>query len=163
MAANFPIPTVRRHRAKDLSPRSAAKPARRRSVHGVNLRMAERFRRWLVAQKYALSTQERYYRIARKLCDHIGAKALARVTPTDVGDFLKQTLPERWADGYIADTLGPLRSFFDFLYLGGVVDSVAPRFLKARARTKPLLRALTEGQVRKLIRCGEASPRSSPA
>ncbi len=118
----------------------------------LNLEMVERFGRWLVAQKYAASTQERYCRIARKLCHHIGRRALSSVTPMDIGDFLTHTLPDRWADSYIADQLGALRSFFDFLYLGGVVDSVSPRFLKARARSKPLPRALTEAQVKKLIR-----------
>ena len=117
-----------------------------------NKQMAQRFRAWLAAQKYAASTQDRYYRIAQKLCSYIGSRPLSSVTPMDIGDFLTQTLPDRWADSYIADRLGPLRSFFDFLYLGGVVDNVAPRFLKARARMKPLPRALTEAQVRKLIR-----------
>lgn len=117
----------------------------------INLEMVERFRRWLVAQKYSLSTQERYCRIARKLCHHVGRRSLSSVTPMDIGDFLTYTLPDRWADSYIADQLGALRSFFDFLYLGGVVDSVAPRFLKARARPKPLPRALTEAQVKQLI------------
>jgi len=124
----------------------------RKSHKTLNLEMADRFRRWLVAQKYSPSTEERYCRIARKLCHHIGRKALSSVTPMDIGDFLTRTLPSRWADSYISDHLGPLRSFFDFLYLGGVVDSVAPRFLRARARSKPLPRALTEAQVKKLIR-----------
>lgn len=118
----------------------------------LNLQMAERFRAWLGAQKYAESTQDRYFKIAAKLCRFIGNKPLSAVTPMDIGDFLTQTLPDRWADSYIADHLGPLRSFFDFLYLGGVVDSVAPRFLKFRARLKPLPSALTQSQVRKLIR-----------
>jgi hypothetical protein len=43
----------------------------------------------------------------------------------DIGDFLTDTRPDKWADNYIADQLGPLRSFFDFLYLGGVVDMLA--------------------------------------
>jgi site-specific recombinase XerD len=118
----------------------------------LNLEMVERFQRWLVAQKYARSTQERYCRISRNLCHYIGRRPLSSVTPMDIGDFLTNTLPDRWADSYIADHLGALRSFFDFLYLGGVVDSVAPRFLKARARSKPLPRALTEAQVKKVIR-----------
>lgn len=122
-----------------------------KSHKALNLEMVERFRRWLVAQKYSPSTQERYCRIARKLCHHLGRRALSAVSPMDIGDFLTNTLPDRWADSYIADQLGALRSFFDFLYLGGVVDSVAPRFLKARARSKPLPRALTEAQVKKLI------------
>lgn len=118
----------------------------------LNLQMADRFRAWLAAQKYSPSTQERYHRIACKLCHFIGSQHLAAVTPMDIGDFLTKTLPRRWQDSYISDHLGPLRSFFDFLYLGGVVDSVAPRFLKARARSKPLPRALTEAQIKKLIR-----------
>jgi len=124
----------------------------------LNLEMVERFRKWLIAQKYASSTQERYSRTARKLCHHIGGKALDSVAPMDIGDFLTETLPDRWADSYIAEQLGALRSFFDFLYLGGVVDSVAPRFLKARARIKTLPRALTEAQVKKLIKAA-AHPR----
>ena len=89
--------------------------------------------------------------MARKLCEFLGTKSLASVTPIDIGDFLTKTLPNRWEDRYISDQLGPLRSFFDFLYLGGVVDSVAPRFLKARARSKPLPRTLTQSEVRKVI------------
>jgi integrase/recombinase XerC len=123
-----------------------------KSFRVLNLEMAKRFRAWLVAQKYSTFTQERYYRVACELCHFIGSRALSSVTPMDIGDFLTKTLPARWQDGYISDRLGPLRSFFDFLYLGGVVDSVAPRFLKVRARSKPLPRALTEAQVRKLIR-----------
>src|SRR5579864_7447955 len=128
-------------------------PRRRNTMatNSLNQKMAERFGRWLGAQKYSTSTQERYCRIARKLCHHIGRKALSSVTPMDIGDYLTRNLPDRWGDNYISDQLGPLRSFFDFLYLGGVVDSVAPRFLKARARAKPLPRALTEVQTRKLI------------
>jgi site-specific recombinase XerD len=126
--------------------------AGRRSNTKINLEMAERFQRWLIAQKYSFSTQERYCRIARKLCEHIGRKSLAKVTPMDIGDYLTQTLPDRWADNYISDQLGALRCFFDFLYLGGVVDSVAPRFLKARAKPRALPRVLTQVQIKKLIR-----------
>ena len=127
--------------------RSTGKPSK-----ALNLEMAERFRAWLGAQKYSPSTQERYHRIACRLCHFIGPKTLDSVTPMDIGDFLTKTLPDRWQDSYIADHLGPLRSFFDFLYLGGVVDNVAPRFLKTRGRIKPLPRALTQAQVRELIR-----------
>jgi|HubBroStandDraft_6_1064221.scaffolds.fasta_scaffold46872_5 site-specific recombinase XerD len=122
------------------------------STKRLNLEMSRRFGRWLMAQKYAASTQERYCRIARNLCRYIGNQRLASVTPMDIGDYLTETLPDRWADSYISDQLGALRCFFDFLYLGGVVDSVAPRFLKARARPKALPRALTQAQIRKLIR-----------
>ncbi len=153
MAANFTALQARKSRERKGKKRVLPEPASgRRSFKVLNLEMAERFRAWLAAQKYSLSTQERYYRIACKLCHFISGKALSVVTPMDIGDFLTKTLPDRWEDSYISDHLGPLRSFFDFLYLGGVVDSVAPRFLKARARPKPLPRALTQGQVKKIIR-----------
>ena len=61
----------------------------------INLEMVERFRQWLVAQKYSLSTQERYCRTSRKLCHHLARKALSSVPPMDIGDFLTQTLPTR--------------------------------------------------------------------
>ena len=153
MAADSAEDHVRKsHARKQLGERSVPTKPRLKSIKAVNLEMVERFGRWLAAQKYSLSTQERYCRIARKLCHHIGRKALVSVTPMDIGDYLTQSLPERWADNYISDQLGALRCFFDFLYLGGVVDSVAPRFLKARARIKALPRALTQAQIKKLIR-----------
>jgi len=154
MAANITALQARKSRErKGGTPRIVPeRTSRQKSFKQLNLEMAERFRAWLAAQKYSLSTLERYHRIACKLCHFIGGKALSVVTPMDIGDFLTKTLPDRWADSYISDHLGPLRSFFDFLYLGGIVDSVAPRFLKARARSKPLPRALTQPQIRKLIR-----------
>src|SRR4051794_1458621 len=152
MAAEFTAKQCRRERERKGRISHQATKRTTHSVKTLNLQMASRFRAWLGAQMYSPSTQERYYRIVCKLCQFIGPKAFASVTPMDIGDFLTQTLPDRWQDSYISDHLGPLRSFFDFLYLGGVVDSVAPRFLKARARSKRLPRALTSAQVKKLIR-----------
>ena len=149
MVADHPI------KMKQVCSRRAmnfAERRRQRSCWKVNLEMIERFRAWLVAQKYAPSTVDRYYGVAKKLCNYIEEKPLSSVTPMHIGEFLTHSLPQHWGDSYVNDQLGPLRSFFDFLYLGGVVDTVAPRFLKARPRSKPLPRALTEVQVRKLIR-----------
>ena len=97
-------------------------------------------------------------RIARKLCQDMGKKAPNSVTRMDVRDYLTRSLPSHWGDNYISDQLCALRSFFDFLYLGGVVDSVAPRFLKSRARMKALPRTLSRAQVKKLI-CTAKHPR----
>ena len=78
------------------------------AMRDLNLQMVGRFGRWLIAQKYAVSTQDRYCRIARKLCHHIGNKPLSAVSTMDIGDYLTETLPDRWADSYIADHLGRL-------------------------------------------------------
>src|SRR5690349_13309755 len=153
MTANFPNRNMITSRdRKGLRTHDLSVRLRRASSKKVNIEMANRFERWLSAQKYSSSTQERYCRIARRLCHAIGKRALSSVTPMDIGDYLTHTLPDRWGDNYISDQLGALRCFFDFLYLGGVVDSVAPRFLKARARIKALPRTLTRAQIRKLIR-----------
>jgi site-specific recombinase XerD len=73
------------------------------------------------------------------------------VTPMVVGDFITQTLPPKWSDDYVSYRLCALRCFFDFLYLGGIVDNVAPRFLRARARVHKIPKTLTQSQVKKLI------------
>jgi|HubBroStandDraft_4_1064222.scaffolds.fasta_scaffold00030_35 integrase len=132
---------------------SALKPSNSTVV--TNRKMAQRFVRWLIAQNYAVSTQERYFRIAKSLCQYIDTMPLSAVTPMDIGDYLTRNLPHRWSDDFIADHLCALRCFFDFLYLGGVVDRVAPRFLKARARVTKLPRTLTQSQIKKLIRAAE--------
>jgi site-specific recombinase XerD len=43
---------------------------------------------------------------------------------------------------------------FEFLYLGGVVDSIAPRFVRGPAKTYKLPKVLTQAEVNKLIQAG---------
>ncbi len=117
----------------------------------VNREMARRFRRWLNAQHYAQSTQKSYCRVVQRLCQYIGNVSLRDVKPMDIGDFITHNLPPRWSDTHVSHQLGALRCFFDFLYLGGVVDSVAPRFLRSRTRIKKLPPTLTQAQIKKLI------------
>jgi integrase/recombinase XerD len=120
--------------------------------------MGRRFHRWLAAQHYAASTQQSYCRVVQSLCRYIGKGPLQGVTPMDIGDFITHNLPPRWSDAHVSHQLGALRCFFDFLYLGGVVDSVAPRFLRSRGRIKTLPPTLTQAQVKKLIATA-SSPR----
>jgi integrase/recombinase XerC len=117
----------------------------------LNLEFAFRFRRWLIVQHYSLSTIDHYGRVVNGFCKHIGAKSIRGVTPMDVGDFISASLPKHWSDNTVAHQLGALRCFFDFLYLGGIVDRVAPRFLKARKAARKLPKVLTKAQVKKLI------------
>jgi site-specific recombinase XerD len=152
MAASYLIAKARNPQPRDLPSRGVCKRGARKSSHKLNLEMVERFRLWLVAQKYLDATRVRYYRLARKFCEHIQGQALRSVSPMDIGDFLTKTLPGRWSDSYISHAVCSLRSFFDFLYLGGVVDTVAPRFLRLRGRARALPRALTEAQVKRVLR-----------
>jgi integrase/recombinase XerD len=118
----------------------------------VNRELASRFRRWLDAQHYAASTQSSYCRVVLRLCRYIGNTDIGDVAPMDIGDFITHSLPPSWSDTHVSHQLGALRCFFDFLYLGGIVDKVAPRFLRSRAHNNKLPRTLTQIQVRKLIR-----------
>jgi site-specific recombinase XerD len=152
VAARHLIAQARSPQPRDLPFRGGPRRVARKSFHKLNLEMVERFRLWLVAQKYLDATRVRYYRLARKFCEHIQGQSLASVSPMDIGDVLTKTLPRRWSDSYISHAVCSLRSFFDFLYLGGVVETVAPRFLRLRGRARALPRALTEAQVKRVLR-----------
>jgi site-specific recombinase XerD len=117
----------------------------------LNREFAFRFRRWLIVQHYSLSTIDSYGRVVTGFCKHIRKKSVRDVTPMDVGDFISANLPKQWSDNNVAHQLGALRCFFDFLYLGGIVDRVAPRFLKTRRAARKFPKVLTKAQVKKLI------------
>lgn len=117
----------------------------------LNLELASRFRRWLNAQRYSLSTQTAYHHKAIKLCLYVGNKPLRKLKPLDIADFISHHQTPGSSDEVISSWLCALRCFFDFLYFGGIVDSVAPRFLKARPRVRKLPEVLTKGGIKKLI------------
>ena len=77
------------------------------------------------------------------------------VTAMTVSDFITHDLPHEWSDVRVNTQLGALRCFFDFLYFGGVVDEVAPRFLRMRPRAKKLPPTLTQAQVKKLLKAAQ--------
>src|SRR5258707_1386867 len=97
------------------------------------------------------NTCSTYCKVAREACAFFGDKPFRSVGPLDISDFLQHISTTRWtADRYRA-YLGALRCFFEFLYLGGIVDSIAPRFVRGPAKTYRLPKVLTQEQVRRLI------------
>jgi len=123
----------------------------RRAVQQVNLQMADRFNRWLVAQKYVPTTVQKYCSICKRFCSFIAEKPLRGVSPLDVSDFVTSNVGRAWSDGVVQSRLVALRAFFDFLFMGGVVNAVPPRFIRPRRVTKRLPRVLTVSQVRRLL------------
>jgi integrase/recombinase XerD len=113
--------------------------------------MLKRFQQWLVAQRYVPSTVQKYVGISRRFCSFLGGKSLRDVSPLDVSDFITSNIGRGWSDGVVQGRLGPLKSFFDFLYMGGVVNAVPPRFIRPRRVTKKLPKVLTVSQVRRLL------------
>jgi site-specific recombinase XerD len=113
--------------------------------------LASRFGEWLRVLKYSRTAQSSYSRAVSKFCVYIGDKPLAAVTHHDVRDFLLEITRRDTSIQCANRFLGGLKSFFDFLYLGGVVDTVAPRFIRGRKYNGPLPKVVTEANIKKLI------------
>ena len=116
-----------------------------------NAEMVRRFRQWLVAQNYLPSTVQKYCGLCDGFCTFVGNKTMREVIPLDVTDFITSNLRDQWADTVVNARLAALRTFFDFLYMGGVVNTVPPRFIRPRWVTKRIPRVLSQSQVRKLL------------
>lgn len=119
-----------------------------------NQELAQKFVEWLVAQRYARVTQLAYKRVAYRYCNFMRRRSVTKSTHLDVRCFLIDAMKRDLSvDGYNRH-LWALRRFFDFLYMGGVVDSVAPRFVLGKRHQRPIPRVLGEAEVANLIRAG---------
>jgi integrase/recombinase XerD len=117
------------------------------------------FKEWLRVLKYSKTAQDSYARGVSKFCVFIGDKPLVAVTHHDVRNFLLEITRRDTSVQCANRFLGGLRCFFDFLYLGGVVDTVAPRFIRGRRYRGPLSKIVPERNIQKLISAA-ATPRN---
>jgi integrase/recombinase XerD len=115
------------------------------------LEMVSRFDMWLRHQKFTAQVRANYCKIAREACLFFGSLPLRSVTPLDVSEFLGHISTPSWSASQFSYYLAALRSFFDFLYLGGVVHSVAPRFVRGPVKTQSIPRVLSQTQVSRLL------------
>jgi site-specific recombinase XerD len=117
-----------------------------------NSELAEKFSQWLIAQRFSRSAHQAYTKVANSFCHFLGKQPLARVTHMEVRDFLIEAMKRNLSvDGYNRH-LYALRRFFDFLYMGGVVDRVAPRLVTGRRRVRQRLpRVVTTADVARLV------------
>src|SRR5579862_3467815 len=87
-----------------------------------NAALASKFDEWLVAQRYSLSAQNAYRRVVYRFCAFLGRHPLQTVDHLLVRYFLVEAMKRDLSvDGYNRH-LWALRRFFDFLYMGGIVD-----------------------------------------
>ena len=120
--------------------------------NATNAELAQKFGAWLTAQRFAPVTQLAYKRVAFRFCNFLGGRHLKSVNHLDVRSFLIEVMKQDLSvDGYNRH-LWALRRFFDFLFMGGVVDSVAPRFVLGKHHRRPLPRVLGEHEMKTLIR-----------
>lgn len=120
-----------------------------------NEELARRFNEWLILEKYTKRTRLGYGYTIREFCRYLGRRRIHRVTHFDIRRFLTTRLPQWSSSTTVKRQLTALRTFFDFLCLGGVVDRTVPRFIGNRTRPYGihlLPRVLTPAQVARLLR-----------
>jgi site-specific recombinase XerD len=117
-----------------------------------NLELVQKFGEWLMAQRYSRSARESYRKVAFSLCHYLGKRKIVKVTHMDIRYFLIHQMKRNLCVNGFNRHLYALRRFFDFLYIGGLVDSVAPRIIRGRKMVRPLPRVVSVGDIAKLVK-----------
>lgn len=116
-----------------------------------NRALLKRYEQWMVAMHYARSTQHAYKKTLCRFVVFMGRKSVAQVSHVEIQRYLAQISDDGVSLIGAYRDLGILRLFYDFLNLGGVVNYVAPRFVKLRRPMWGSPGVLTEGQVQRLL------------
>jgi site-specific recombinase XerD len=117
-----------------------------------NAELAKRFGEWLVAQRFSRSAHQAYTKVAFFFAYYMGERHLSAATHLDVRFYLVETMKRNLSvDGYNRHPYA-LRRFFDFLYMGGVVDAVTPRLVRGRRKPRSLPRVVAVSDIEKLTR-----------
>jgi integrase/recombinase XerC len=117
-----------------------------------NKELVRQYAEWLICQRYSRTTLEVYNRVANRFLNYWGRRHFSQVTHLDVRKFILK-MGERDLSGEIVHRyLWALRSFFDFLCMNGIADKSAPRLVRPRPTKRPLPRALSKQNVRRLLR-----------
>jgi integrase/recombinase XerD len=117
-----------------------------------NKELVRKYGEWLICQRYSRTTLEVYNRVAGRFLDYWGRRHFSQVTHLDVRKFILR-MGERDLSGEIVHRyLWALRSFFDFLCMNGIADKSAPRLVRPRPTRRPLPRALSKQNVRRLLK-----------
>jgi len=122
-----------------------------RSYVRFNKDVAKQYDQWMIAMHYARVTQHMYRKIIRRFRKFLGTKSFASVGHVDVRQFIAQSSQDGASLGMVYRDLGVLRTFYDFLNLGGMVSYAAPRFVKLRRPWWNSLSPLNESEVQRLI------------
>jgi len=117
-----------------------------------NKDLVGQYSEWLICQRYSRTTLEVYNRVANRFLAYWGRRHFSQATHLDVRKFILK-MGERDLSGEIVHRyLWALRSFFDFLCMNGIADKSAPRLVRPRPTKRPLPRALSKQNVRRLLR-----------
>lgn len=116
-----------------------------------NLDLAAKFDAWLQAQNYSPHTRRAYRGLTDYLCEFISSRSLLEITRFDLREFFSYLYKRGLNSASQARQLSGLKLFFDFLSLGGLVDSNVARLIKTRKVGRRLPRYLSIEEVERLI------------
>jgi site-specific recombinase XerD len=123
-----------------------------------NLELAAKFGAWLEAQHYSPHTRRAYATTTGYLCEFICSRSLLELTHFDLREFVTYLYKRGLSPSSLERQSHALRTFFEFLNMGGLVDSNIARLIKARKVNRKLPRVLSVEEVERLIEAAK-SPR----
>src|SRR6185437_7765322 len=123
----------------------------------LNFELLERYKKWLSGMKYDPRTQSQYVSNAKNFCVALKDRELTEVTHFDIQDFLILKSSAGAALKTVHAVFHSLRSFFDFLNLGGLIKYAPPRLVHLRQPPESIPRVLSRSQVSRLIRAATNS------
>lgn len=113
--------------------------------------LAAKFDAWLEAQHYSANTRKAYRSLTGYLCEFVNSRSLLESTRFDLREFFSYLYKRGLNPSSQARQLSGLKLFFDFLNLGGLVDSNVARLIKTRKVGRRLPRYLSIEEVERLI------------
>lgn len=122
-----------------------------KSSGALNMDLASRYSKWLLAQKYALVTRNQYSKAVRDYAQFLGEKRFADSNHFDVQEYIAARATQGMSARALRGSLYALRIFFDFLNLAGLVMWVAPRLVRSRPLQPRVPRVLIKDQVGRLF------------
>ena len=121
------------------------------SAQEFNQMLAQRFSKWLLVQRYVPATRHKYLLSVSNFAQFLGARKITATTHADIQDHLGQQAERGSSVHSLQTVLQGLRSFFDFLNLGGLLNWVPPRMVRVRRDRRRVPRYLTRNQVKRLL------------
>jgi site-specific recombinase XerD len=117
----------------------------------LNFDLAFRFGRWLRVQDYGCETRRLYLASVMSLCQFLDEMPATDATHLDIRDFLALIAARGHKPATIHREMYALRSFYDFLNMGGLINWSPPRFVRLRRVERNVPRVLTEKQTNRLL------------
>lgn len=122
-----------------------------------NRGLVRQYHKWMIANHYVKSSQDTYLRALGQYVQFLHKRSVATARHTEIRLFIAHASENGATLSTVYRYLGILRQFYDFLNLGGVVDYVAPRFVRLRVPWRNRLGTLTRAQMRALIAATETA------